>query len=167
MAGPARTLTKNTVAALAEAQAPMQLTGLYSSTPQPLSSTPTWCKVTENLGYGSFFASASSLSVPIFFLPGGGIIHGIKIVPRVAFGGPGITGYTVSVGTLAAPTQLSGPFDVTQPPSSTNFQLSSNFIEYDEVAVTPIYAQAVSTGANLVLATCGQVDIYAYLSVGL
>lgn len=165
MAGPAATLTKNTVATLAGAQRPMALANLYATTPAPLQSTPAWFKVTDGLSFAQFATAGTTASVPLFYLPGGGLILGIKVIPRIAFSGTAITGYTISVGTVSNATQLASAFDMTQVPSSSYFQLSQNFIEFDDVNVTTIIAQAVSTGANLNKATTGQVDIYAYLAV--
>lgn len=164
--GPAVASTRNIQTALvsSSSQEPLALlTTPFSN--QPLSATPSWSKLTESLAYSAFATAATSQNVPLATLPGGCIVHGIKIIVRNAFAGPSISTYTLSVGTAANPTQLASAFGVTSAANSTNFQLSSNFIEYDDANPTSIIAQAVCTGANLNAATSGVVDIYALLSV--
>jgi hypothetical protein len=170
--GPALQLTKNVVSALGGAGANRQLTLLqtplfnpFSSPLQLASSVPGWFKLTENLSYAAFFTAGLSFNLPLVLLPGAGVVHGIKIIHSTAFTGPSISGYTISVGTSNNPSQLASAFDVTSTPSSTNSQLSLNFITYDDVNATTLIAQALSSGANLNTAVSGQVDIYALLSV--
>jgi hypothetical protein len=168
--GPATQLTKNVISLLGNAPAQRSLTLLqttnpYSSSGQTLGSSANWFKVTEALSYTDFATNATSYNLPLFILPGGGIVHGIKIIHSQAFVGGAISLYTLSVGIVGSPTLFTSTFSVSSTPASNNFKLSSNFYAFDDVNATTIIVQAVSTSANLNAAVSGVVEIYAYLSM--
>lgn len=128
-----------------------------------VSRSPHWLQV-ASIDSSYFAAAALTSTIPIFSLPPGGVIHGIKLKHGQSFGGGGITGYTISVGDINNSTLFASAFNVFTPVSSTNFQLSDNFYSEDDVNQIQVYATATSTGANLLNATSGIVNIWALLS---
>jgi hypothetical protein len=136
---------------------------IYHATAPVLDSCPRWLLVGA-LTYADFSAAATTSTVNLFNLEPRGIIQGIKIKHTVAFAGPSISAYTVSVGDAGTAALLASAFDVLQAFGSTAFQLSQNFYGEDNTIPTLITATAVSTGANLSVATAGQVNIWALLS---
>jgi hypothetical protein len=135
--------------------------------PGVTSAVPVWTKITASapLLYSAFAAAALSNTVPLFVLPAAGIIHGIKIKHSTAFSGPGITGYTLSVGDAAFVDDIASAFNVLQAVSATAYQLSATLQGESHGAPTTINVTATSTGANLNAATAGAVDIWALTSV--
>lgn len=125
---------------------------------------PIWYKVADLIDPSYFSAVALTNSIPLFQLPGRGIIHGIKIKHEQSFAGGGITAYTVSVGITGTLAKYATAFDVFQVASPTAYQLSSNFSGENDITATQIFATATSTTADLNVATTGLVNIWALLS---
>lgn len=125
-----------------------------------------WVKV-ATLSFSAFSAAALANSIALFVLPAGGVIHGIKIKHTVAFAGPSISAYSISVGIAGSNAKYASAFDVLQAVASNAFQLSDNFIAEDDVSTTQVTATATSVGANLSAANAGAVNIWALLSTAL
>jgi hypothetical protein len=142
----------------------MPLPSIIGSGVAPGSAQPTWALVANNYDFSFFKTAGLTLSVPLFTMPRGAVLHGIKIKHSTAFAGPSISAYTISVGILGSLAKYASAFDVLQAVSSTTFQLSDNFVSEDDAALTQVYATATSVGANLNVATAGVVDIWAMLS---
>ncbi|GAC1425631.1 MAG: hypothetical protein NVSMB6_26280 [Burkholderiaceae bacterium] len=126
--------------------------------------SPRWYHVGNGLTYTDFSAAALTVNIPLFLLPPHAIIQGIKIKHSVAFAGPAITAYTVSVGDVGNRALYASAFNVFQAPGSTIYQLSQNFAGEDALVATQISATATAVGANLSAATAGSVDTWALLS---
>jgi SNF family Na+-dependent transporter len=138
--------------------------GINGAVSMPLTPQPTWYRVASRADYTFFAFAGLSVSIPLFALPGRGIIHGIKIKHDQSFTGGGITAYTLSVGVLGSLAKYASAFDVFQTVSSQTYQLSSNFSGEDEVVDTQLYATATSVTANLNAASQGIVNIWALLA---
>jgi hypothetical protein len=136
-----------------------------AAVPPNLGPTRTWVKVANAFTFAAFSAAATTNTIPVFFLPAAAIISGIKIFPKTSFSGPGITGYTISVGDGTLSTAYADAFNVFQATGPLVYSLASNFGGESLVAATQIYATATSTGANLSAATAGIVDILAEIAI--
>lgn len=125
---------------------------------------PQWVKVT--LSHTLFQTAAASNAITLFTLPGGGIIHGVKIKASTAFAGTGITALTLAVGTAGNATKYAPAFDVVPSVSDTNFQFSDlPGAETHATAGKPVLITATATGANLDATTAGSVDVWVLYSV--
>jgi len=159
--GPNTSVVETTQSVLAAPNFPVDC---FYATSQQITQTPIWHKI-AGLAYSLFNLAATTQSLPICVLPPKTIIHGIKIIQSAAFLGGAISAYTLSVGSLSSPALLASAFNVYQAPGSTIFQLSANFYEFDDANAVLMYVQALSTGANLSVATQGQANIHALLSI--
>jgi hypothetical protein len=153
----------STFSAAAEATQVAAGTAIYAITMPVLDERPKWIQV-GNLTFADFSKAATTNTLNLFNLEPRGIVLGVKIKHTIAFAGPSISAYTVSVGDVGTVDLLASAFDVLQAFGSTNFQLSQNFYGEDNAIPTVIQATATSTGANLSVATAGQVNIWALLA---
>src|ERR1700704_3236752 len=89
----------------------------------PLSATArlTWVRVANALDFSYFATAGPTLSIPLFKLPAGGCIHGIKIKHSTAFAGPSISAYSISVGIAGSNAKYASAFDVLQAVASSAF----------------------------------------------
>jgi hypothetical protein len=128
---------------------------------------PQWVKVGVAIPHTSFQTAGLTLSITLFSLVAGGVIHAVKIKHSVAFAGPAIATYTISVGIAGTLAKYASAFDVFQAVSNIAFQTSSVLGSESNGAAINILATAVSTGANLSVSTAGSVDIWALISKAL
>ena len=110
------------------------------------------------------FTSGAVFSVPIYTLPAGYVLHGVKIKHSTAFGGGASVGYFISVGLSSEIEKYSSYFDVNQAVSNTTFQLSQTFDSQNHGSDTSIVATAQSFGDTLNNATSGAADIWLLVS---
>lgn len=139
----------------------------WTQAPQNLEGSPNefprWFKV-GTVSYKALLAAALTGSINLFKLPAKATIHCVKIKHSVAFAGPSISAYTVSVGISGSLAKYASAFDVFQASASGAFQVSSNCDGEDSVSDTQVLLTATAVGANLNVATAGSVDIWAMLS---
>jgi hypothetical protein len=128
----------------------------------PANAAPRWFNI-GTVPFSYFATAATVNTLPLFWLPAGGMIHGIHLYPTQAFGGGAISTYTVSVGISTSVALLASALSVTSN-LSTNFQLSSNFDAFDMGAKTQITITATSSGANLNAALYGTVSVKVMIS---
>jgi|SRR5450755_1077738 len=154
---------RSSLGATAEATQVAAGAAIYTIWMPRLDNRPQWMLI-GSLSYADFAAAATTKTLNLINLEPRGIIQGIKIKHTVAFSGPSISAYTVSVGDINTAGLLASAFDVLQAFGSTAYQLSSNFYAEDNTIPTAISATATSVGANLSVATAGAVSIWALLS---
>jgi hypothetical protein len=164
--GPASITPRNSAAVMvrtnSELGVPFGPFTTHAGSINPANASPRWFSI-GSVPFSYFQTANTTQTLELFYLPMGGMIHGIHIWPTLAFGGGAISNYTLSVGIATNTTLLASAFSVTSN-ASTNFQLSSNFYAFDMANVTQITITAVSTGANLSAAKYGAASIKAYIS---
>jgi len=123
---------------------------------------PAWIKVAKT--YADFSSAAATNTITLLTLPPGGVVHGVKIKQSTAFGGGGITAYTISAGTNDTTAKYASPFNVFQTAADDTFQISSGLFSENHGADTAIKLTAACAGANLNAATVGAVDVWILVS---
>lgn len=124
---------------------------------------PCWRKYTVT--HAQLQTAALSNYVTLFTLPGGGVVHGVKIKHSERFVGSGITDYKVSVGISGNATKYAAAYDVDTVVADTTFQLSTTVGGETHASTgTPILLTATTTGANLDQSSAGSVDVWVLYS---
>jgi hypothetical protein len=124
---------------------------------------PRWRKYTVT--YEDIAVAAGSTNVELFTLPGGGVIHAVKLKHSEAFAGGTISALTVSVGVAAELDRYATAFDVFQAIGDTVFAVSDTVGgESFDAAGTSIRLGAAATGDDLDAATAGSVDVWVLWS---
>lgn len=121
-----------------------------------------WVKTT--ITYLELAAASFTNDFGFYSLPGTYVVHGVAIVPTIAFTGPGISSYDISIGVAAALQDLAPFYPVTGAPGDVNFQVSASENMYSLTSATSIRASARATGAFLNVAIAGSADIYLLLT---
>jgi hypothetical protein len=164
--GPSRNSQSNSAAVMvrsnSEAPIPFGSFNANLGSINPLNSAPRWFSI-GTLPASYFSTNGTSNTMPLFWLPGGGMVHGIHIYPTSIFYAPSLSTYTVSVGIATNTTLLASAYSCTSI-LSTDFQLSENFYAFDMVNTTEITITAVSSGVNLNAVKQGTVSVKALLS---
>ena len=104
-------------------------------------------------------AAATTNDIHLFTLGDGEIIEKIRIKHSEPFRGGALTAYTVSVGVPGDLTKYASAFDTFQEVLPRNQLLANVLGGLEENPRASIRAAAVSTGANLSVATQGVVEI--------
>lgn len=111
--------------------------------------------------FAALSAAATSKSISIFTLPGGGVIDSVKIKHSNEFTGGGVTATTLSVGISGDLAKYAVAFDVFQAPGDTVFGFNSIVsAETHNPVGTPVVLTATSTTADLDQLDQGDVDVW-------
>lgn len=139
-------------------------------------------KVTKT--FADFSSAGASFDIELFQLPAAGLLHAIKLRHTAAFTGGAISAYTLSIGitgtlnkymeaqnVFAAPPTTGGgrivwaPFFNYLAASTLASLFAGAFGHENQLGATSIRLAAVSTGANLNVATAGSVDAWALYAI--
>lgn len=132
--------------------------GASSSGGSSLSSTPAWLSPL-NFTHTQLQAAATSNNIEAYSLPARGVLEGIIIKPRVAFGGGAIAAYTLSIGLVSDVAIYLPPFSVMSI-GATVISLADLMTIENYSSVASIRLAAASVSANLDASTSGSVDIW-------
>ena len=123
---------------------------------------PAWQKL--SVVHTQFQTGGLTQNISLYALPAGGLIHGVKLKPSVAFAGAGITGYFLSIGFIGALDDLLIEYPVTAAVANDTFAISQTFDSRNHGAAVDVRIAARSTGANLNQSTAGAADIWLLIS---
>jgi hypothetical protein len=123
---------------------------------------PMWLKFTKT--YQDFATAGTSNTLPVYTLPPGWIVNKAIMKTSVAFAGPGIVGYALTLFQVGNAI-FGGSYDGMAAVGGTNFDAAkedNGFIgkPYDFGNTTAFTLLANSTGANLNVATQGSVTVW-------
>lgn len=128
----------------------------------PATPVPTWYKV--NFSHTDFQIGATTRTITLCQLPGGGIIHGSKVKHSLAFLGGAISAYTLKIGDNTVLDKYLAAFNVFAAAANSNFGLANNFDSFDQSAAQIVSIAAASTGANLSASTQGTGSAWVQVS---
>lgn len=122
-----------------------------------------WVKVTKT--YADLADSATENDIEIYSLPAGGVVHACRFRQSGAFGGGGISNYSLSVGNPVSGSEYYASSEgVTGAPLDRPFGSDNSFIYFDDVnTVISIRLYAVAD-IDLNNATGGSVDVWLLVS---
>lgn len=110
-------------------------------------------------------AAALTNTAIIYAMPAGGVIHAAKLKHSIAFTGPAITDYYLSLGFAGETESLLIEYNVlTTAPGDQFFALSHCLDSRDHAAPANVLIAARSVGANLDQSRTGAADIWLYVS---
>lgn len=126
--------------------------------------SPGWVKFTKT--YTDLAAAATTNSITLTTLPARGIVHDCYVNHTVQFAGPGITGYTVTVGISGSLSKYQSSYTVSAavPTSGPFTTISIARVMESGFATTDILLTG-GAPVNLDNATAGSVDVYLMMSV--
>jgi hypothetical protein len=112
-------------------------------------------------------ANGPAYTYPLFNLPSGAIVHGVKAKHSTAFGGGTMLGVTVSLGPTGNSTKYVSAFNVFQAVNGTAMTHSNLFTGEDHSTAVTINANFTGLGDNLSNMTAGSVTFWIYTSSAL
>jgi microcystin-dependent protein len=115
--------------------------------------------------FSDLSASSNQISIPLFNLPAGGVIHDVIVTHSAAFGGGSLTGYSVSVGVAGSLDKYALSYDVFQSPGNQVADSSNALGIENKVSPTQVLLTATSVGDTLDHATSGEIQVYIRWSV--
>ena len=125
-------------------------------------STGRWKKIA--VANTDFTPSGPVTTIPLFILPAGSIIEGIKIKHSAAFVGGTVSAATLEVGITGTLSKYATAFDVFQAPGDTVQQHSFVFDGEDHANPATISATLRTTGGSSGDLTAGAAEIWAKIS---
>lgn len=125
-------------------------------------STGRWKKIV--VANTDFTPSGPVTTIPLFILPAGSIIEGIKIKHSAAFTGGSVSAATIEVGVTGNLDKYASTFDVFQAPGDTVQQHSLVFDGEDHANPATISATLRTTGGNSGDLTAGTAEIWSKIS---
>lgn len=125
-------------------------------------STGRWKKIA--VANTDFTPSGAITTIPLFSLPAGSVIEGIKIKHSEAFVGGAVSAATIEIGITGTLDKYASAFDVFQAPGDTVQQHSLVFDGEDHANPTTISATLRTTGGNSGDLTAGSAEVWAKIS---